>query len=434
MGDRMGDQTLTKKSKRRVRSPHPGVRLKKRSRTNGLVQWIARFVDPDTSRETEVSLTALGKKTEESRRAWAIDKSRSLIALRASIASGTAVRSNTLVVDAFAAYFKARLAEGLKPLTVVAYQTGTKAFEEWAGANGLVFVESLSPSLLAKFRDWFVAIPANVPIKGRGGKSRWAAGARKRRPAAINKGLNSLRIVLNGLRRRGLVPLLHSDDIRDRLGYVKGVVELPVFLRQPQVLALLRSCEAHDAETFTLTRDGRTDVARHVSIRPFTYAMLMTGLRFSELAELRWCDVDLEQRVIRLEHFTKGDRARLVSLDVCPTLVTMLERMKLTAGREPRVFPAITRDVAETARERLVDEYGAPAFTWHDLRRTCGTFSVCAGVHGPASPYLTARRLGHSIAVAEKHYLGQVSGLNATTLEAAYGLPVAAPVQAQQAS
>lgn len=82
----------------------------------------------------------------------------------------------------------------------------------------------------------------------------------------------------------------------------------------------------------------------------------------------------------------------------------------------------MTRTLIEAARKRLTRAFKAPEFTWHDLRRTCGTHLTCApGIYGGASAFLCAKKLGHSVAVAEKHYLGVVNNISpsARTLEEA---------------
>jgi hypothetical protein len=56
------------------------------------------------------------------------------------------------------------------------------------------------------------------------------------------------------------------------------------------------------------------------------------------------------------------------------------------------------------------------------LRRTTGTFLTNApGIFGAASAYRSAEQLGHSVQVAERHYLGLVRGITpeSRTLEAA---------------
>jgi integrase len=77
------------------------------------------------------------------------------------------------------------------------------------------------------------------------------------------------------------------------------------------------------------------------------------------------------------------------------------------------------------ARARLADSgdegYAAPEFTFHRLRATCGTYSVCASLHGRGSEHETAQQLGHSIIVAQQHYTGRAKDFspNAQSLEEA---------------
>lgn len=73
----------------------------------------------------------------------------------------------------------------------------------------------------------------------------------------------------------------------------------------------------------------------------------------------------------------------------------------------------------------MVADFGAPEFTWHLLRATTATYLTCSqGIWGSATVFMSARQLGHSVAVAEKHYLGNHRGVpkDAHTLEAAMGL------------
>lgn len=425
--------------KRRARTSHVGIKLVKRRWSSGTESWLARYRDPDTGKPAEVSLTALGKHSEQARRKWAIDKSNWLASRRAEIKSGIAVLTRTPVAEAITVYFEGIKAEGLKETTVAAYRSGTNPFTHWCSDNGVDFVESVTGPMLSRFRRWYVSVPAHEPLRGKGKRFRWAAGSRQRSPAQINKGLNSLRVVLNQLRRDGLCPSLSSDLIRDSLAYVKTPKRAPQFLRSDGVRSLLQATRKHDEDTFERTRDGRTNKARYAPIRPFVIAVLLSGMRFSECASLMWAHVDLVQWEIRLPHTaTKTGHARTISLKETPALHDLLLRMKVKAAGNPFVFgvattndqgsvefAAYSRDLAESARNRLVNDYGAPAFTWHDLRRTCGTYLTCApGIYGGASAFMSAKRLGHSVIVSERHYAGQVSGIppHAATLEAALGV------------
>jgi integrase len=255
------------------------------------------------------------------------------------------------------------------------------------------------------------------------------------------------------------------------LEFVKAHKPAPVFLRASEIRALVEGCQRHDADTFKVTRERDTE-SRYAPITAFVVAALLSGMRFGELTHLRWTWVDLEAQEIRLPHdATKTGHARTIGLRESPALAALLARLKLQAGANPFVFGCATtdakgkvtyqpmrRDVAEAARRRLiakerilkgmgrnahkrqprVESFGAPTFTWHDLRRTCGTFLTCApSIYGGASAFLSAKRLGHSVAVSEKHYAGNLNNISvdASTLEEAMGiadlLPTLAAVNAQ---
>jgi integrase len=154
-------------------------------------------------------------------------------------------------------------------------------------------------------------------------------------------------------------------------------------------------------------------------------------MRFNEALQLDWRQVDLKAldedgRAVGEVHLagagTKTKRARTVGLEVSPALQALLARLHELTGGRGRVF-GFSEGVAEAAAKRLRARFGAPAeFTWQILRRTCGTYLTNApGVFGAASAYRSAKQLGHSVIVAEKHYLGVVRGIprTARTLEAA---------------
>ena len=99
----------------------------------------------------------------------------------------------------------------------------------------------------------------------------------------------------------------------------------------------------------------------------------------------------------------------------------MLAAMRLQ-NRSGSVFGR-TSGSAYSAAARLQKEFGAPdGIGWQVLRRSCGTYLTNAsGIFGGSSAYLSAKQLGHSVQVAERHYLGVMRGIrrDAQTLEAA---------------
>lgn len=144
----------------------------------------------------------------------------------------------------------------------------------------------------------------------------------------------------------------------------------------------------------------------------------------------------------------------MVALDVSPRLADLLRALHVTAGKPSRgpVWALTSHEIKAAARrlspppektkatavEKRRAGYGAPAgWTWQGLRATCGTYLTNApGIYGAASAYQSARRLGHSVTIAERHYLGVVKvPKDAATLEAAMGCEaeIAAIVDAARA-
>jgi integrase len=244
-----------------------------------------------------------------------------------------------------------------------------------------------------------------------------------------------VRTVLGYLRSLGLLPRLSSDALKDSLKRVPVTVELMHYMKPRELRRLLEAALAHDAATFKATRaelagNGKPGTTRcYTPIAPLVAAATLTGMRFSELVDLDWRQVDLDASghdgtpvgEIRLTSATKTRRARLVGLEVCPTLRALLDLMH--DKRSKGLVFGLKEDEAKAAARRLVAEYDAPdSFNWQALRRTAGTFLTNApGIYGAASAYHSAKQLGHSVQVAEKHYVGVVRGIpaEAKTLEAA---------------
>jgi integrase len=428
------DKPKRKYTKRKRPLEAQTVKLIQRTRRTG-VTFLARWQDPITGKWKQESLTRLGFTDEAGARKWCADKAADVHRLAQAKAAGKAVVTETPVAAAIAKFVEAKQGEDMKPGTLTVYSEATTPFTEWAAQEGLRHVEQLTGPKLFDFRNWLVKQPARAQVKGHGlgkGKAATAPSARKRSPETINKKLRAMRTVAGFWRRLGLCPELSTDLIRDSLKFVKVKHKKPPFLRVNQIRALLEAVARHDAD---LT-DGRGHA--HPPIGDFLLAALLSGMRFSELANLKWSAVDLDAQEISLsEHDTKTGHARTVTLHESPALFALLSRRKLSAGRARFVFGPMRRDVAEAARRRLVKEYDAPPFQWHLLRKTCGTFLSCSpGIYGGAGFWLAAKRAGHSATIAEKHYCGLEKKIDptATTLEAAMQIAdlVPAPINQQE--
>jgi excisionase family DNA binding protein len=129
-------------------------------------------------------------------------------------------------------------------------------------------------------------------------------------------------------------------------------------------------------------------------LRPVVLTALHTGMRLGEILNLKWSDVNLERRIVKIEK-TKSKRTRFIPAN--SILQAELARLK-AERRGPLVFPfKNVRTGFENARSRA----GLENFTFHDLRRTFGTRLLEHGVN-----IVTISRLyGHSNVLVTQNYL-----------------------------
>lgn len=414
--------------KRRSRTQHTGVSLKRRS--NG--SWIARWCDPLGGGHLQQSLDKLGLTTAEARTAWAIQKADQIAEQKAAIANGTAVVGPVEVAAAIKAFLEAKEAE-TRATTLDGYRPHLNALQAWAQRAGIRLVQDFTGPRIAAFRDHAVSTKATSPVRGgkRGAKS---AGGKRAATATINKRLTIAKAFLGWARKRGYMPAIPSSDIiKDNLEPLETSREAIDFLKPKQLRALLEACQRHDAARFTMTReehDGARPVGttpRYVPVAPFVLLLLGTGMRFGEAIGLEWREVDLDAGRIDLPASrVKTKTARTITLAESPTVLALLNAMKLQAGGAAKVFPELTRDYLESARTRLVSTFGAPAgWSWQWLRRSAAALLTNApSIYNAASAFRSAARCGHSVTLAQKSYLGLLDDIpkEAETLEAAAGI------------
>lgn len=419
----MGDTGKRKVRKRRARTAHTGVKLKQLA----IGTWVARWRDPLSGAETQQSLDKLGLTTAETRRQWAIEKAESLRRAAAAIAAGSAVAERTTLAEAIKRYTEAAT---IKPTTLANYRPSLRRLQTWAHGVGVRLVQDLRPTHLSAFRDTIVKLQVSAPVKG-GKRGRKQEGHRPRSSASTKNTLTVTKVFLGWARRAGLTPYLDGDAIRDRLRPVRVEREAVEFLRPPEVRQLLDAALRHDAATFALTRaehDGEREpgtTPRYEPAAPLVLLAVLLGCRAMELVELEWREVDLQAGEIRLPASrTKTSYARTITLAESPSAIELLRALRLRTPGD-RVFPRWTEGLAKDTRLRLVAEFGAPRFTWQMLRRTCAAVLTNApAIYGGASAYRSAKRAGHSVAVAEKNYVDLLRDLpkDAATIEAATGI------------
>lgn len=429
-------------TKRRTRTDHPGVYIKPRTLPSGETAWRARYLDPDTGKTAYTTLPREAARSRETRRLFAVNKSRALQQRRAELAGGAERKAETDFATAVDAYLKSAR-NRLQDSTLRTYTAGIHHLRTWAAKEGVRHCEQLTPARLRAYREWLVAEGKRAPAKNSARGGHRATNSR-RSAITVNSYMTASKIVLNHLRGLGYAPGLTKDAIGDALKPLSVVLETPDYLTSTQIRRLLEAAQRHDEATFKATRAEHAGLVRpgstrrHTPIAPFLAFLLLSGCRRGEALGLRWRDLDLgaedsEGRVvgeIRLKGATtKTKRARLIGLEVSPALRALLSRLKLgVRSDDHHVFGGeapYTEDVIDRARKRLCQEYGAPTFTWQQCRQTCATYLVCSsGIFGNATVYLAAKQLGHSVEVAQRHYLGVLRGVpqTAKTLEAAMGI------------
>jgi integrase len=140
-----------------------------------------------------------------------------------------------------------------------------------------------------------------------------------------------------------------------------------------------------------------------------------TGMRLGEALGLRWDDVDLPERAIRLRDAKAG--ARTVHLGAAA--VTILDAVK-ARDREGHVLRGLDPDealsvsVAEKAWARLRDNAGIADGRLHDLRHTAGTFAALAG----ANAFAVRDLLGHKTLAMTGRYVERAAEMVQATADA----------------
>jgi len=159
------------------------------------------------------------------------------------------------------------------------------------------------------------------------------------------------------------------------------------------------------AKTDCLQKEMLADWFKAVSqhenpvVTAYLEALLLTGARREEMAQLRWADVDFRWRSLTLGD--KVEEARVVPLP--PYLA---HKLYVLPRRNEWVFSSATSESGRLAdvyrsHQRALSKAGLPSTSFHGLRRSFGTLSEW--VECPVG--VVAQIQGHKpSAIAEKHY------------------------------
>ncbi len=128
-------------------------------------------------------------------------------------------------------------------------------------------------------------------------------------------------------------------------------------------------------------------------LRPIILFALHTGMRRGEILSLKWADVDLSRRVIRVER-AKNGRTRFIPIN--STLNDELEKLRRSRGKSSLVFPCKS---VRTAFENACKK-AKLAIRYHDLRHSFATRLVEKGVDLITIQHLLGH---HSVTMTQRY-------------------------------
>jgi integrase len=200
-------------------------------------------------------------------------------------------------------------------------------------------------------------------------------------PATINRSLGALKKALSIAWERGVIPENYG-------------------------LRIKRLPENNQRDT-TLTIGQVEALTKHASdqVKAAIWIALYTGCRRGEILKMREADIGPSTILIRAGN-TKTLKTRAVP--IAGPLRKWLSHIPL----------AISFEGLKTGFRRAREAAGMPEVTFHDLRRSCGTLLIQAGV----DLYVVSKILGHSsVAVTQSRYAYLQTERMQAGLDAAFG-------------
>jgi integrase len=172
-------------------------------------------------------------------------------------------------------------------------------------------------------------------------------------PTTANVAMRILRIVWNYAADRSTLPECPVSRLKKRWYAEPRRTRHVAFEQLPQFYQAVSALESATA-------------------RDYIFLLLFTGMRRREAAGLRWSDVDLAQKVIRLPaEVTKAKRALVLPMSVFVYEMLVRRRAAGTAG--PFVFPGPGKAGHITSADRPLHDVARDTgveVSCHDLRRT----------------------------------------------------------------
>lgn len=128
------------------------------------------------------------------------------------------------------------------------------------------------------------------------------------------------------------------------------------------------------------------------TIRDYIYVSLFTGVRKSNVLEMRWENIHFDRQEWLVPETKNGDSLRVPLVE---SVITILRNRLETYGKREWVFegPGKTGHLMEPKAgwKRILERAGISDLRIHDLRRTFGSWQAATG----SNSYMIGRSLGH---------------------------------------
>ena len=367
--------------------------------------WRVKWRDPDSpNRSLKRTIPAELARTKSGRERFRAAIDREIEDREIDLRRGATRKKGTAIADAIERYYaQADLADE------TSYRLATSHLVEWHERAGVTSCDDVDAATLFRWREHLIS---GKKINGE-----------RRAKATVDTRLRKAATALLYMHRARLLPKISRDEIAEALEKTKAREEEPPtdYLEPAELRDLFAALERHDADTYGEVRaehgvkgtPGRP--RRFEPLAPFFAFALLTGMRRQELLGLTWDRVHLTGDAWIDVHkgIAKGCRPRKVWLDVAPAARRLLATRKQQTTSKGRVW-SFTGDEINQALKRLRTKYGAPVhFDLKILRRTAATYLTNApSIYGSASPYKSAKQLGHTIPVADESYWEEVRGIS----------------------
>jgi site-specific recombinase XerD len=256
------------------------------------------------------------------------------------------------LIDLLPAYETALKGEGRRPMGIKHYLWVVRVFIAWAGPG--VTARAVIPDQIETYRNEMVERGCAL--------------------STVKNNLQTLRCFFRWCVRKGYCstdPMAHLVAPRVPQGLPRG-------LKKRELRVLIDAIRLPDDEL------SRKDAFIWQRNRALIYLMLYTGLRISEVAALRWRDVDLDDDVITVVD-GKGGKSRVIPIH--PALRKELETIpKERCGLKMHVFQqfngkSLNRGAIDAMFRGWLVKRGVEGLHAHRLRHTFATRLIDSGAH-----------------------------------------------------